>query len=293
MIRKILVIGGTGMLGEPAARRLLADGFEVRVFSRNPEKARARFALPFEVAAGDVEDGASLVTALRDCQAVHINLHGLSDSDLERRGVDVVCQAAAQAGLERISYLSGASVCEENAWFTDTRVRLQAEQSICASGVPFTIFRCNYFMETLRNFVRGKMVLQIGKHPHPYAWVAAADYARMVAKAYSLPQAANKIFYVCGPQSLTMRAALEILQRKKFPANRLMYLPLWAARVIARVERRRELQSVLPFFAYCEKVDHFLSGSPDEANDLLGAPATTLEEWIDREFSVSLSGTSW
>lgn len=282
IVQKILVIGGTGMLGEPVARQLNADGFGVRVSTRRPERARIRFPAPFEVAAGAIEDSASLAAALEGCQGVHINLHGLFDPDLERRGAEAVASIALQAGLQRITYLSGASVCPENAWFPDTRARLLAEEAICSSGIPYTIFRASYFMETLRNFVRGQMLLQIGKHPHPYQWVASADFARMVAKAYATPQSANKILYVCGPQSLKMREALQILKRALYPRHTIIYLPIWAAWLIARAGKRRELQSVLPFFAYCEKIKIFLSGSPDEANTLLGAPATTLETWAKK-----------
>jgi uncharacterized protein YbjT (DUF2867 family) len=280
MIQKILVIGGTGMLGEPVARQFQTAGFNVRVLSRNVEKARERFGPPFEVAGGDVEDSAALEAALAGCQAVHINLHGLFDPDLERRGAENVAKAAALAGLERISYLSGASVCQENAWFPDTQARLLAEQAIIASGVPYTIFRASYFMETLRNFVRGKMLLQIGKHPHPYQWIAAGDYAQLAARAYQAPQAANKILYMCGTQSLTLRQALEVVQRVAHPDYRIVYLPIWAAYIVARLGKRQELQSTLPFFEYCEKIKIFLSGSPDETYSLLGKPTTSLEKWV-------------
>jgi uncharacterized protein YbjT (DUF2867 family) len=280
MIQKILIIGGTGMLGEPVARQLQADGFGVRVLSRNPEKARACFGAPFEVAAGDVDNPTSLLGALEGCQGVHINLHGLFDPDLERRGAEAVARAAKQTGVERITYLSGASVCAENAWFADTRARLEAEGHLRTSEVPYTIFRAHFFMETLRNMVRGKMLLQIGKHPHPYHWIAAADYARMVSKAYATPQAANKILFACGPQALTMRQALETIQQVACPTHRIIYLPIWAAWIVARAGNRRQLQSILPFFQYCEKVKIILSGSPEETNALLGASSTSLEAWI-------------
>ena len=280
MNQKILVIGGTGMLGEPVARQLQAHGFGVRVLTRSPQKARIRFPAPFEVAAGDVDDPPSLAAALAGCQGVHINLHGLFDPDLERRGAEAVARAARPAGVQRITYLSGASVCQENAWFADTRARLQAEECIRAAEVGFTIFRADFFMETLPNFVRGRLLLQIGKHPHPYHWIAAADYGGMVARAYTMPQTAGKILYACGPQALTMRAALQGVQRTAYPEYHILYLPIWAARLIARAGNRQELQSALPFFDYCGKIKLFLSGSPDEANRLLGAPATTLEDWV-------------
>jgi uncharacterized protein YbjT (DUF2867 family) len=279
MIETILAIGATGMLGEPVARQLSLDGFCVRIFTRSPEKARARFGDYYEIAVGDVDDVRSLEAALVGCQAAHINLHGVFDADLERRGAENLARAGAKRGLERITYLSGASVCEENCWYEGTRVRFQAEQAICSSGVPYTIFRSHFFMETLHNLVRGKLALEIGRHPHPYPWVAAADYGRMVARAYATPETADKILYICGPEYLSMHQALQIFSQIAHPGTRQVFVPLWMASLIAHLGRRRELQDALPFFRYCERVKIILSGSPDEANALLGAPATTLEAW--------------
>jgi uncharacterized protein YbjT (DUF2867 family) len=114
MSKSILVVGGTGMLGEPVARRLRADGYQVRIFTRNVEKARAKFGAEYEEVAGDVEDQPSLLAALQGCQAVHVNLDGGLDPDLERRGAENVARAAARTGVQRITLLSGTSVKEEN-----------------------------------------------------------------------------------------------------------------------------------------------------------------------------------
>ena len=38
----ILVVGGTGMLGQQVARQLLWDRFEVRLLARDIERARMR-----------------------------------------------------------------------------------------------------------------------------------------------------------------------------------------------------------------------------------------------------------
>jgi uncharacterized protein YbjT (DUF2867 family) len=285
MSTKILVIGATGMLGEPVAHQLKSHGFDVRVLTRSPEKARARFGLQFEIAAGDVEDPAALAQALTGCQGVHINLHGLSDPDLERRGAEQVSRLAAKTGIERITYISGASVCEENCWYPGTKARFEAEKVLQASGVPYTIFRCHYFMETLHNFAKDGLLVHIGKHPHPYHWVASADFARMVAKAYATPEAANKILYVCGSQALTMRQAVETFDRIVYPERRVVNLPIWMARWIAYAGKRAELQDALPFFEYCARVKIILSGSPEEANRLLGAPETTVEAWSRQQIA--------
>lgn len=273
----ILVIGGTGMLGEPVARRLCADGYRVRVFTRSPDKARAKFGADYEIAAGDIEDRRSLDAALKGCWGVHINLEGGADADLERRGVENIAQSAVNAGIERISYISGSTVKEENSWFAGTRAKLQAEAVLRASGVPYMIFKPSFFMESLPRYVRGKRASVIGKQAHPWHWVAARDYAGMVSKAYATPKAVNKDFFIHGPEAYTMLEALKQYCAIVHPDTTVSSLPVWVAAMIARLARQKELQNALPFFRYTEKVRE--EGNSKETNALLGAPTTTLGQW--------------
>jgi uncharacterized protein YbjT (DUF2867 family) len=281
MAMKILVIGGTGMLGAPVARRLQADGYPVRIFTRSRDKARTQFGPEYEVAAGDVEDQAALKAALQGCQAVHINLDGGLDPDLERRGAESVARAAAAARLERITLLSGTSVTQENCWYAGTKAKFEAEAAVRASGVPHTIFQATFFMETLPRFVRGTRASLLGGQPLPWHWVAADDYARMVAKALVTPGATNKTLHVFGPEARTMRQALQTYCDIAQPDARVGAIPFWLATIIAGLSRDKTLEAVLPFFRYSEKVSE--AGDPAEANALLGAPTTTLAQWCQRQ----------
>jgi uncharacterized protein YbjT (DUF2867 family) len=277
MSTKVLVIGGTGMLGEPVARRLRADGYQVRIFTRSLDKAQAKFGAEYEAVAGDVEDQSALLAALQGCQAVHVNLDGGLDPDLERRGAENVARAAARTGVQRITLLSGTSVKEENCWYAGTKAKFEAEAAIRASGVPYTIFQATFFMETLPRFVRGTRASILGSQPHPWHWVAADDYARMVSKAYVTPGVANKTLHVFGPQPWTTRQALQTYCDIARRDAKVGAIPFWMASLIAGLSRDKELEAVLPFFRYSEKVAE--AGDPAEANALLGAPPTTLEQW--------------
>ena len=283
--KSILVIGGTGMLGQPVVHSLQTAGYTIRVLTRSPNKVRSIFGEAVEAITGDVEDVNSLDSALHGCMGVHINLNGGLDPDLERRGTINVAQAACRANVRRLTYLSGASVFAENCWYAGTRARFEAEAAIRTAGVPYTIFKATYFMESLPRFVQGKRALLIGKQPFPWHWLAADDYARMVATAYATPSAANKSLFVYGPQALLMRDALNIFCRTVHPEASLMPMPIWLTRIIARLGNRRELQAALPFFAYCEKVGE--GGDPSEANALLGAPTMTVEQWSEHQRSLN------
>jgi uncharacterized protein YbjT (DUF2867 family) len=274
----LLVIGGTGLLGEPVARRLAARGHHVRVLVRHPERATPDLASRCELIRGDVENRATLAWAMEDCAGVHLSLDGGGDWDLERRGAQAVAALAPRAGVARISLISGAGTCPENARFPMARAKLAAEEAVRSSGVPFTIFRCTMFMETLRRFVRDGRAMIVGRQPHRWHWVAANDFAGMVARAFELPEAGGKVLYVRGPEALTLEEALETYRRLCVPEATLMRVPFWLVRILAAMPGGRELRRVgLPLMRYFSEAPE--RGDPAEADALLGSPATTLEAW--------------
>jgi uncharacterized protein YbjT (DUF2867 family) len=275
---RTLVLGGTGMLGFPVVQRLAADGHQVRVLSRRPAAAEPRLTGLAEVCGGDVEDPAALSMAMAGCDAVHVSLDGHGDWDLERRGAAAVAAAARSAGVQRITLISGASAFPENAWFPMTKAKLAAEEAIRASGVPHTILRCTMFMETLPNLVRDGRAMVMGRQPHPWHWVAAEDFARLVSRALALPEAAGRTLYVYGPQALTMEQAVETYRRLCAPHAKLTRVPFLVLQLLALSPKHRELKAVgLPIMRYFSKVHE--TADPAETNALLGAPATTLEAW--------------
>jgi uncharacterized protein YbjT (DUF2867 family) len=280
MPETVLVVGATGMLGAPVARRLATDGHRVRVMSRSRERAAACFGDAYEPTGGDVEDAASLRQAMAGCTGVHLNLSGGSDWDLERRGAQTASRVAAELGVRRLTVISGASTCAENAWFPGTKAKLEAEQAIVASGVPYTIFRCTMFMELLPKMVRDGRAMIMGHQPTPWRWVAADDYAAMVSKAFVTAAAAGKTLYVYGPEALTFEEAMRVYQPICAPEATISTMPFWLLRVISWMPGRGELRHVgLPIMQYFTKVKEI--GDATEANELLGAPTTTVREWSE------------
>ncbi len=99
MSKRILVIGGTGMLGQPVARCLKEAGFDVRIFSRDRQKADKIFDSSFEVVTGDLLDSACLELALEGCDGVHISL----PTENEQQVAEMVAGMASRHGVQRIS----------------------------------------------------------------------------------------------------------------------------------------------------------------------------------------------
>jgi len=273
---KILVIGATGLAGAPVAKQLSKEGHQVRVMSRDLEKAHRQFDSSFEIIRGDVEDAATLAVALKGCHGVHINIDGKSDPDLERRGVENIVSVAKENGLQLITYLSGATVTEENSWYPGTQAKLKAEAAIRSSGIAYAIFKSTFFMETLSRFVNNGRASVIGTQANPWRWVAVEDYARLVAKAYSISDLKTD-FHVYGPQDVTMKDALQQYCDIAQPGMKVGSIPFWMAEMIAALSKDEGLRAAIPFFRYAEKTTEI--GSADKTNTLLGKPTMTLTQW--------------
>jgi uncharacterized protein YbjT (DUF2867 family) len=275
MNRRILVLGGTGLLGEPVARQLQGDGFQVRILSRDPDRARQLFDTSFEVVAGDVTDPDSIRHGLHDCWGVHISIAGPH----ERISAETVASLAPELGLSRIGYVSGSTVDERNRWFPMVEQKLLAEEAVAQSGVPWTVFRPTWPFETLARFVRQGRATMIGKHRTPYHWFSAGDFARMASAAYGIGEAAGQRFYIHGPEAILMHEALDRYREALHPdIDAVSTLPTWLGRVMATITRNKALRFASELMAYFERVGE--PGDPTEANRMLGAPTTTLDQWL-------------
>ena len=280
----VLVVGGTGELGRPVARQLLADGYVVRLLSRNVERARALMGPEFEYFAGDVGDSAVIGRALHGCAGVHISLRGGSsgteDLDLvEHRGTARVAELAARQGVSRLTYLSGMLVAED-AEIPGDRAKFRAERAIQQSGVPYTIFKPTYFMETLPRHVQGKLAIVLGRQPHPLHMVAANDFARMVSGSFRTPEAANRSFFVHGPEAIKIPDALRLYCSMVEPGKRVVSMPLWFMWVVDALFMRRRLRSTLQLMGAMQRVGE--RGDSSAADGVLGAPTTTLRRWCEQ-----------
>lgn len=277
MQKIILVLGATGTLGKPVSSALKEAGFRVRIMTRDLQKARKVFDNSIEMVAGDPMDPACLEEALVGCYGVHISL----PTEVEQQVAERVAKLAPSRGVERITYISGATVAEEHRWFPMIDRKFLAEKAIQESGIPYTIFAPTWVMDGLPMFVNQGKAFVMGKQPYPYHWVAAEDIARMVSAAYGLEEAANKRFILHGPEGIRLSEALRRYCTVFHPEIKsVSSMPLWLVRLLGTITGNQGLKGAGEMMAYFEKVGE--DSSLAKMDGILSAPAMTLDEWLHK-----------
>jgi uncharacterized protein YbjT (DUF2867 family) len=284
MGKNILVIGGTGMLGTPVAKRLKEEGFNVRILARSVEKAASILGEGYEFIKGDYEDADSLRTAMSNCDGVHISIKGgPSEADFDRAdhlGVKRIANTAKATGVKHVTLTSAYAVSDEKADTPESKSKVKGEAALKACGVNYTIFRCSWFMESIPLFVQGNSISLIGDQKHPLHWVAAEDYARMVSKNYLLDENINRELYIFGPEAYTMRQAMEIYISRAARHLKVSPISTKMLSTLGTLPFNSEWKSMATLMKHYEKYGE--DGSPEEANRLLGAPQLTLQKWCEQ-----------
>jgi uncharacterized protein YbjT (DUF2867 family) len=141
----ILVAGATGYVGGHLVRRLLKEGYRVRVLARDIDKVRAApWGSDVQVVPGDVIQPLTLGPALSGVDTAYYLVHSITrGADFARR--DILAgrnfgEAAKKAGVQRVIYLGGLGD-PETQLSEHLRSRQETGDALRRSGVPLTEFR--------------------------------------------------------------------------------------------------------------------------------------------------------
>jgi uncharacterized protein YbjT (DUF2867 family) len=136
---RILVTGGTGVLGRRVVDRLHSANLRTRVLSHSGKPGTVR---------GDLLTGEGLEPAVRGIDTI---IHCASSTFRKARGVDVegtgrLLEAATRAGVGHIVYISIVGI-DRAASYPYYRVKLDAERVVEGSPVSYTILRATQFYD--------------------------------------------------------------------------------------------------------------------------------------------------
>ncbi|MBC9729182.1 SDR family oxidoreductase [Streptomyces sp. TRM68367] len=196
----IAVIGGAGRTGVIITRRLIEEGHQVRVISRDPE--RAVLPLGVERHRADVRYADSLGPALRGCSGIVFTVEpGTADSGPHSpestvyEGVRNVLAAAADGGQRpHVVLISQIYVTRRehpmNAYGRLLDWRLRGEDEVRASGLPYTVVRPSWLTD---GDVAGARV-RLEQHDRGNGWVSRKSVAEACVQSLRLPSAGGTTF---------------------------------------------------------------------------------------------------
>lgn len=286
-MKKILVIGSTGLLGKPVTEALIAAGFDVTILVRDKKLAEKLFP-KVSIIKGDLRNKVDVEKAMQNQEAVFLSLsvkqtEKENEFHTESEGIDVVIEVAKELKIKRIAYLSSLVHLYQGMngfdWWM-FRIKQEAVQKIKNSSVAYTIFYPSAFMESIfYQSKQGSMIALGGKSEFPMYYVAAEDYARQVAKSFEvLKDSESRDFVIQGLEAFTQDAAAKtFIQHYKKEKLRTMWAPMFVMKLMGIFIQK---------FDYGYHIVEALNKYPErfEAQqtwDLLGKPQITLKDFAE------------
>jgi uncharacterized protein YbjT (DUF2867 family) len=290
---KILVTGATGFVGPSIVQALRAADREVRVLAREPARAAGLTAMGVEVVVGDVTDPASLEAAIDGCTHV-VHLVAIikgRPADFERVmtvGTQNVVAAAQSAGCERFVLMSALGTSDPPT-VPYYAAKLAEEREVKASGLEYTIFRPSFIFGpgggALATFMRqvklSPVVTVIGSGKQRSQPIWRDDVAEYFARAIADPVAANRVFELGGPDTVSWDELYLAIADALGKRRTLLHIPAGLAQAGARLtERLPGAPLSSDQVTMIEGADNVVSNS--DAVDTFSLPLVPLAEQLRR-----------
>jgi uncharacterized protein YbjT (DUF2867 family) len=236
----ILVAGGTGRLGTQVVSTLAARGLDVRVLTRNANRARHLADLTIEIVIGDVRDPVSLGAAMQGVTTVVSAVQGfagpgrVSPASVDRDGNAKLVDAASAAGAAVVLMsVVGAAADSPMELF---RAKYDAEQHLRATATKWTIVRATAFVELWAEILAKAPVF--GRGDNPINFVSVRDVAALVERATVDTALRGQILEIGGPQNMTFNDLAVLVRDLRGRPRTIRHVPRWALRAMAPLARQ-------------------------------------------------------
>jgi nucleoside-diphosphate-sugar epimerase len=274
------ISGGAGFLGLHLARRLLAEGYQVRTLDVVPLDD-AELEQSVEELRGDIRDpdrvralvaGADVV--VHAAAALPIQASRESIRSVNVGGTENVLHAAHDAGVRRVVFISSTAVygvpekhpIEESDPVVGVGAygesKIDAEGLCRVAAVETTIIRPKTFIgperlgvfEILFDWIReGRRIYTLGKGYNHYQLLGVEDLVDAIVRAGYEPKAARETFNVGATEFGTVRSDLQALIDHAGSSSRLQPIPVKPAELALR---GLELMRVSPLAEWHYKTAH-------------------------------------
>ena len=241
---KILVTGGTGVIGAGAIPALLHAGHSIRLLSRGADEDSRDYPERVEPFAADITDPGSLRGAAGGCEAI-IHITGIVEekppnATFERinvEGTRNILRAAEQAGVRRFIYLS--SLGAEIGQSPYHQSKLRAEELVKSFGGEWLILRPgnvygpgDEVVSKLFKMVRTLPVVPvIGDGEQRFQPIWFEDLGAAIARAVDDSMLSGQVLELAGGEITSTADLIERICKitDRHPAR--VPLPAWVAQI--------------------------------------------------------------
>jgi uncharacterized protein YbjT (DUF2867 family) len=251
----ILVVGATGTNGREVVHRLADSGRAVRALVRNPARAGDLQRPGVEIAAGELDDVASLNAALEGVDHAFL-VTAVDPRDVEWIGNFV--GAAKRSGSPHVVKFS-AMGADAGSPVELLRQHGESDVLIVGSGLPYTILQPNSFFQnmfwssgTIKD--HGAFYLPVGDARQ--SQLDVRDIASVAVKVLTEPGHEGMTYELTGPEALTFHEIADHLS--KATGKPIRYVPV--TRAAAEESMRKSGMPDWNVRAVGELYDFFASG---------------------------------
>ncbi|ACB77792.1 NAD-dependent epimerase/dehydratase family protein [Opitutus terrae] len=241
---KILLTGGTGVIGTGAIPAMLKAGHEIRLLSRHADRDVSRFPAGVESFTADLGEPGSLPQAVQGCEAI-VHIAGIVEErppeitfeKINVGGTRALCAAGEAAG--RPYFLHVSSLGADRGESEYHRSKLRAEQIVQRYHGPWLILRPGAVygpgdetISLLLKFIRHLPAVPIvddGTQPFQPLWFE--DFGAVLAEAVTRRELAGQILEVAGPDITSTVDVLDRLARITDRNPPRLPVPTWLAQV--------------------------------------------------------------
>jgi uncharacterized protein YbjT (DUF2867 family) len=195
----MILITTAGKVGSEATRVLTQRDESVRVLVRTPEKGTALRQLGAQVVEGDLDDSASIDTAMQGVESVVLVSPAVPAQELN------VIDSAARAGVGHVVKIT--SKASADSPIARQRGQAEIEAGLIASGLNYTLLRNNFYMQ---NFLMlGPAIAETSNFgssagPGRVGVIDARDVGAVAAEIAAAPAAhVSRTYLLTGPQLLS------------------------------------------------------------------------------------------